>query len=82
MALLYKYISNLEVKLYIQLLNVVVKFIIFLTLSTLICRCTNISKCFSELGIRDDRSRLYLATISCRKRRFITSGARSSKNGY
>ena len=48
------------VKLHIPLLNVVVQFIIFLTLSTLICRSTDISKCFNEsLGIRDDESRLY-----------------------
>ena len=39
----------------------VVQFIVFLTLSTLICRSTDISKCFSEsLGIRDNESRLYL----------------------
>ena len=38
----------------------VVQFIVFLTLSTLICRSTDISKCFSEsLGIRDNESRLY-----------------------
>ena len=49
------------VKLHIHLLNVVVQFIVFLTLSTLICRNTDISKCFSEsLGIRDNGSRLYL----------------------
>ena len=49
------------VKLHIHLLNVVVQFIVFLTLSTLICRSTDISKCFSEsLGIRDNGSRLYL----------------------
>ena len=48
------------VKLHIHLLNVVVQFIVFLTLSTLICRSTDISKCFSEsLGIRDNGSRLY-----------------------
>ena len=42
---------------YIHLLNVVVQFIVFLTLSTLICRSTDISKCFSEfLGIRDNGS--------------------------
>ena len=35
------------VKLHIDLLNVVVQFIVFLTLSTLICRGTDISKCFS-----------------------------------
>ena len=46
--------------LHIHLLNVVVQFIVFLTLSTLICRGTDISKCFSEsLGIRDNESRLY-----------------------
>ena len=39
---------------------VVVQFIVFFTLSTLICRGTDISKCFSEsLGIRDNESRLY-----------------------
>ena len=49
------------VKLHIHLLNVIVQFIVFLTLSTLICRSTDISKCFSEsLGIRDNESRLYI----------------------
>ena len=49
------------VKLHICLLNVVVQFIVFLTLSTLICRGTDISKCFSDsLGIRDNKSRLYI----------------------
>ena len=48
------------VKLLIHLLNVVVQFVAFLTLSTLICRGTDISKYFSEfLGIRDNESRLY-----------------------
>ena len=48
------------VKLHIHLLNMVVQFIVFLTLSTLICRGTDISKCFSEyLGFRDNESRLY-----------------------
>ena len=47
------------VKLYIHLLNVVVLFIVFLTLSTLICRGMDISKYFSEsLGIRENESRL------------------------
>ena len=60
-TLFYIYISNLGVKLHIHLLNVVVQFIVFLTLSTLIRRSTDISKCFSEsLGIRDNESRLYL----------------------
>ena len=41
----------------------VVQFIVFLTLSTLICRSTDISNCFSEsLGIRDNESRLYMRT--------------------
>ena len=48
------------VKLHIHLLNAVVQFIVFLTLSNLICRSTHISKCFSEsLGIRNNESRLY-----------------------
>ena len=47
-------------KLLIHLLNVVVQFIVFLTLSTLICRGTDISKYFNEsFGIRDNESRLY-----------------------
>ena len=37
-------------------------YIVLLTLSTLICRGTDISKCFSEsLGIRDNESRLYIS---------------------
>ena len=45
------------VKLHIHLLNVVVQFIVFLTLSTLICPGTDISKYFSEsLVIRDNES--------------------------
>ena len=48
------------VKLHIHLLNVVVHFIVFFTLSTLVCRSTDILKCFSEsLGIRDNGSRQY-----------------------
>ena len=48
------------VKLHILFLNVVVQFVVFLTLLTLICRSTDISKWFSEsLGIRDNGSRLY-----------------------
>ena len=39
-----------------------VQFIVFLTLSTLIYRGTDISKGFSKsLGIRDNESRLYIA---------------------
>ena len=49
------------VKLHIHLLNVIVQFIVLLTLSTLICQGTDISKCFSKfLGIRDNESRLYV----------------------
>ena len=51
------------VKLHILLLNVVVQFIVLLTLSTLICLGTDISKCCSvSLGIRDNESRLYTRT--------------------
>ena len=58
------------------MINVVVQFIVFLTLSTLICRSTDISKCFSEsLGIRDNRSRLYIKTRA-------VVGQRSSPAGY
>ena len=43
-----------------KIVNVVVQFIVFHTLSTLICRGTDISKYISEfLGIRDNESRLY-----------------------
>ena len=51
------------VKLHIHLLIVVVQFIVYITLSTLICRGTDISKCFSEsFGIRDNDIRLYSNT--------------------
>ena len=44
----------------------VVQFIVFLTLSTQICRGTDISKCFCEsLGIPDNESRLYLEIFRC-----------------
>ena len=60
-TLFYIYILTSGVKLHIHLLNVAVQFIVFLTLSTLICRGTDISKYFSEsLGLRDNESRLYL----------------------
>ena len=46
----------------------VVQFIVFLTLSTLICRGTDISKYFSEsLGIRDNESRLYFVLFRLNK---------------
>ena len=55
------------VKLHIHLLNVVVQFIVFLILSTLIYRGMDISKCFSEsLGIRDNESRLYYSMYEWR----------------
>ena len=65
-TLLYIYIFlTLGVKLHSHLLNMVVQFIVFLTLSTLICRGTDISKCFSEsLGIRDNESRLYMYLVT------------------
>ena len=54
--------------LHIHLLNVVVRFIVFLTSATLICRGTDISKCFREtLGIRDNESRLYFVIKYCNK---------------
>ena len=56
-TLFYKYISNFRSQITIHLLNVVVQFIVFLTISTLICRGTDISKYFSEsLGIQDNES--------------------------
>ena len=58
-TLLYIFLTS-GVKLHIHLLNVVVQFIVFLTLSNLICRGTDISKFFNEsLGIRDNEIRLY-----------------------
>ena len=60
--ILYIFLTS-GVKLHIHLLDVVVQFIVFLTLSTLICWGTDISKCFSEsLGIRGNESRLYKTT--------------------
>ena len=56
-TLFYIYISNFWSQITIHLLNVVVQFIVFLTISTLICRGTDISKYFSEsLGIQDNES--------------------------
>ena len=43
------------------LLKVVVRLIVFLSSANLICRSTDISKCFIEsLGFRDNESRLYM----------------------
>ena len=64
-TLFYIYISNFRSQITYWFAKWVVQFIVFLTLSTLICRSTDISKCFSEsLGIRDNESRLYTADIS------------------
>ena len=42
------------------LLKVVVRLIVFLSFTNLICRSTDISKCFIESpGVRDNESRLY-----------------------
>ena len=60
------------VKLHIDLLNKVVQFIVFLILSTLICRSTDISKCFSEsLGVRDNEVRLYVCFFETLKIRIF-----------
>ena len=57
----FQYISTFRVKLHIHLLNVVVRYMFFfLTSATLICRGTDIFKCFREsLGIRENETRLY-----------------------
>ena len=52
------------VKLHIHLLNVVVRFIVFLNSATLIFQGMDILKFFREsLGIRDNESRLYLHCV-------------------
>ena len=57
---IYIYISNFCSQITYSFVKCVVQFIVFLTPSTLICRDTDISKCFSEsLGIRDNKSQLY-----------------------
>ena len=62
--ILYSIFLTSGVQLHIHLLNMVVQFIVFPTHSTLICRGTDISKCFSEsLGIRDNESRLYINCV-------------------
>ena len=54
------YILTSGVKLHIHLLNVVVRFIVFVNSANLICRRTDISKYSREsLGLRDNESRLY-----------------------
>ena len=55
------YLLTSGVKLHIHLLNVVVRFIVFLNSANLICQGTDISKYSREsLGLRDNESRLYL----------------------
>ena len=62
--IIYIYFSNFRSQITYSL---VVQFIVFLTLSTLICRGTDISKYFSEsLGIRDNGCRLYMFTYDIR----------------
>ena len=62
-TLFYIYISNFRSQITYPFVKYVVQFIVFLTLSTLICRGTDISKCFSEsLGIRDNESLLYIVS--------------------
>ena len=60
-TLFYIYISNFRSQITYSLVKCVVQFIVFLNLSTLICRGTDISKCFSEsLGIRDNESTIFI----------------------
>ena len=62
-TILYVFLTS-GVKLHIHFLNVVVQFIVFLTSATLICRGTDISKCFSEsLRIRDNEESTVLVFI-------------------
>ena len=59
-TLFYIYISNFRSQITYSFVKLVVQFIVFLTLSTLICQGTDILKCFREyLGTRDNESRLY-----------------------
>ena len=73
-TLFYTYISYFRSQITYSFVNCGL-FIGFLTLSTLICRGTDISKCFSEsLGIRDNESRLYfVANIYILNYRLIRS---------
>ena len=60
-TLFYIYISNFMSQITYSFVKCGCSIIVFLTLSTLICRGSDISKCFSEsLGIRDNESRLYI----------------------
>ena len=56
----FQYISNLGVKCKIHSVQVVVGLIVFFSFANLICRSTDISKCFiASLGFGDNESRLY-----------------------
>ena len=66
----YIYISNFKSQITYSFVKC--GFIVFLTLSTLICQGTDISKCFSEfLGIRDNESRVYIIAylVRCKPRK-------------
>ena len=55
------YVLTSGVKLQNHLLNVVIRFIVFLNSANLICRGTDISKYSREsLGLRDNKSQLYI----------------------
>ena len=63
-TLFHIYISNFRSQITYSFVKCVVQFIVFRTLSALIYRDTDISKCFSEsLGIRDNESRLYIRAL-------------------
>ena len=56
----FQYISNFRSQITYSFVKCAVRFIVFRISANLICRGTDISKCFSEsLGIRDNESRLY-----------------------
>ena len=53
------------------LLKVVVRLIVSLSSANLICRSTDISKCFIEsLGVRDNESRLYIGNFTTKNENF------------
>ena len=57
----FQYISNFWSQITYSFVKCAVRFIVFLISANLICRSTDISKCFREsLGIRDNKNRLYL----------------------
>ena len=59
------FLSNLESNYISILLKLVVRLIVFLSSANLICRSTDILKCFIEsIGIRDSESRLYMMSDS------------------